>query len=163
RPAVHSPVEGARRYSCASEYGERASSRASSRRPGPQAYRKDLPFGGMLADLVAGRQHIFQSIRIWWQQLGRRDVRPREQGFDALSGWAPRVLTRTKISFGRTRCKSIPVGRVWVRFANLLIRGIGFMRLRRAPCTRILLMRTHGYAATREAAMGAFAKRWRRE
>jgi hypothetical protein len=106
----------------------------------------------MLADLVAGRQHIFQSIRIWRQQLGRRDVRPREQGFDALSGWAPRVLTRTKISFGRTRCKSIPVGRVWVRFAkyNLLIRGIGFMQLRRAPCTRILLMRTHGYAATRE-------------
>src|SRR6266446_3964847 len=41
------------------------------------------PFGGMLADLMAGRQHIFQSIRIWRQQLGRRDVRRREQGFDA--------------------------------------------------------------------------------
>jgi hypothetical protein len=98
------PVGGARRYSCASEYGQRASSRASSRRPGPQAYRKDPPFGGMLADLVARHQHIFQSKRIWRQQLGRRDVRPREQGFDALSGWAPRVLTRTKISFGRMRC-----------------------------------------------------------
>jgi hypothetical protein len=134
-----------------SEYGQRASSRASSRRPGPQAYRKDLPFGGMLADLMAGRQHIFQSIRIWRQQLGRRDVRPREQGFDALSGWAPRVLTRTKISFGRMRCKSIPVGRVWVRFAkyNLLIENWIHATQAGALALRILLMRTHGYAANR--------------
>src|SRR5215831_709040 len=56
-----SPAGEARRYSCASEHGQRASPRAS-RRPGAAGLSEDLPVGGILADLMAGRQHICKRV-----------------------------------------------------------------------------------------------------
>lgn len=48
---------GARRYSCAAECGRRASPRVF-KTTCAAGLAEDLPFGGILADLMAGRQHI---------------------------------------------------------------------------------------------------------
>ena len=51
----------------------------------------------------------FQSIRICRQQLGRRDVRPREQGFDALR-------MNVRWAAGLSRPLLDPAGRLLIRF-----------------------------------------------
>jgi hypothetical protein len=66
-----------------------------------------------------------------------------------VAGGKPIEVARVKITGRIFKANGAPVGSPW-----MWTLGFGYHE-DRTP--------THGYAATREAAMGAFAKSWRRE
>src|SRR5262249_30891078 len=86
-------------------------------------------------------------------------------GCSASSGWGPLGLPRRENSFGRKRFKSIPVGRVWVRFAkyNLLNMELHSYSSGGRPCTPHLVNENSRLRRNPRGRNAAFAKRWRRE
>ena len=59
--------------------------RASSRRPARPACSDELPFGGILADLMAGRQHISNQYEYVGSKLGGVMFGLEDEGFDGLA------------------------------------------------------------------------------